>query len=98
MCAPMCTYICVYVIFMCVCDFYVPQSSGSGFKIKRTSQNKDIKTCSLKSVSYSAFSSNSKVSWYFIFLIYKFLLCCENSSTSAVKITSLCIQGHNEIT
>jgi len=39
----------------------MPQSSGGGFKIKTTSQNKDIENCSLESVSYSAFSSNSKI-------------------------------------
>lgn len=77
----------------------MPQSSGRGFKVKRTSHNKDIENCSLKSVSYPAFSSDSKIKLALHFShIYKFRLCCENSSMSVGKITSLCIQGHNEIT
>lgn len=33
-CAPMYTYICAYVIFMCVCDFMCLRVVGGGLKLK----------------------------------------------------------------
>lgn len=57
----MCMLVCVHIyVCMCFC-VYMPRSSGRGFKIKRIRQNKDIENCSLKSVSYSAFSSNLEI-------------------------------------
>lgn len=62
--------VCVLVcVLMYVCGFMrmCLRIVGEGLKLKGTSRNKDMESCSLESITYSAFSSNLKMKLAFHF-------------------------------